>query len=198
MWALAFVYFCLAVCFYAVSFWMPTIVQELGIDKKNFLQVGLLSMIPWGASIVAMLYWGARSDRTGERHWHAAGGFFLNMAGLLLLALANHSPVVSMIALTLIAMGWAGSVVTFWSLPTAFLSGTAAAAGIAWINCVGNLGGYFGPDMIGRIRTASGGATEAAFFALAGMALLGALVILVLPRGQRQTVVDREASAALR
>jgi nitrate/nitrite transporter NarK len=73
-------------------------------------------------------------------------------------------------------------VVTFWSLPTAFLSGTAAAAGIAWINSVGNLGGYFGPDLIGTIRTAAGGATAAAFFALAALALVGALIIILLPK----------------
>ena len=74
--------------------------------------------------------------------------------------------------------------VTFWSLPTAFLSGTAAAAGIAWINSVGNLGGYFGPDLIGTIRTAAGGATEAAFFALAALALVGALITILLPKTQ--------------
>ena len=74
--------------------------------------------------------------------------------------------------------------VTFWSLPTAFLSGTAAAAGIAWINSVGNLGGHFGPDLIGRIRTATGGASEAAFYTLAAVALLGAIIILVLPKTQ--------------
>ena len=74
--------------------------------------------------------------------------------------------------------------VTFWSLPTAFLSGTAAAAGIAWINSVGNLGGYFGPDLIGTIRTHAGGATGAAFFALAALAFVGALIILLLPKTQ--------------
>src|SRR5690242_18443773 len=59
VWALAIVYLALATCFYAVGFWMPTIIQELGIDKKDFLKVGLISMIPWGASIIAMIYWGS-------------------------------------------------------------------------------------------------------------------------------------------
>jgi MFS family permease len=184
VWALALVYFCGAVCFYAVNFWMPTIVQELGIDKKDLFKVGLLSMIPWGASILSMIYWGSHSDRTGERRWHSAGGFLVEFVGLVLLALAHQSPIVSIIALTLVTIGWGAYVVTFWSLPTAFLSGTAAAAGIALINSVGNLGGYFGPDMIGRIRTATGGAAEAAFFALAAIALLGALIILFLPRAE--------------
>ena len=185
VWALAVVYFALAMCFYAVGFWMPTIIQELGIDKKDLLKVGLLSMIPWGASIVAMIYWGSHSDRTGERRWHCASGLLAMMVGLLLLAVASKSPIVSIGALTLVTMGWAGCVCTFWSLPTAFLSGTAAAAGIAWINSVGNLGGYFGPDLIGTIRTAAHGAAEAAFFTLAGIAFVGALIVIFLPRTQR-------------
>jgi len=185
VWALSAVYFAQATCFYAVGFWMPTIIQELGIDKQDYLKVGLLSMIPWGISIAAMIYWGAHSDRTGERRWHCASGILLMMVGLIVLALAHRSPVVSMIALTLITSGWAAQVCTFWSLPTAFLSGTAAAAGIALINSVGNLGGYFGPDLIGTIRTAAGGAAEAAFWALAAIALVGALIVILLPRLHR-------------
>jgi MFS family permease len=184
VWALAGVYFALATCFYAVGFWMPTIIQEFGIDKKDLLRVGLISMIPWGASIVAMIYWGSHSDRTQERRWHCAGGMLCMMTGLFVLAVAHNSPVVSIVALTLITAGWGGCVVTFWSLPTAFLSGTAAAAGIAWINSVGNLGGYFGPDLIGTIRTAAGGATAAPFFALAAIALIGAVIIILLPKTQ--------------
>jgi MFS family permease len=187
VWALAIVYFALAMCFYAVGFWMPTIIQELGIDKKDLLKVGLLSMIPWGASIIAMVYWGSHSDRTGERRWHCASGLLMMMVGLLLLAFAHKSPIVSIGALTLVTMGWAGCVCTFWSLPTAFLSGTAAAAGIAWINSVGNLGGYFGPDLIGTIRTAAHGAAEAAFYTLAAVALVGALIVIFLPRTRTET-----------
>lgn len=186
VWALCAVYFCGAVSFYAVSFWMPTIVQELGIDKHDYLKVGLLTMIPWTGSIIAMIYWGAHSDRTKERRWHCASGFLVTMAGLLLLALMPHWPIMSMFALTLVTIGWGAYVCTFWSLPTAFLTGTAAAAGIALINSVGNLGGYFGPDMIGRIRTATGGASEAAFFTLAAVALVGALIVLFLPRTNRK------------
>jgi MFS family permease len=196
VWALAVVYLSLATCFYAVGFWMPTIIQEFGIDKKDLLKVGLLSMIPWGASIVSMIWWGSHSDRTGERRWHCAGGLLVVMVGLLLLAVASKSPIMSMVGLTLITVGWAGCVCTFWSLPTAFLSGTAAAAGIAWINSVGNLGGYFGPDLIGTIRTAAHGAAEAAFYTLAVIALVGALIVIFLPRTQRasaaQMVTERK------
>ncbi len=185
VWALAVVYFCGVVCFYAVNFWMPTIIQELGIDKKEFLKVGLLSMIPWGCAAVAMVVWGGHSDRTGERRWHAAGGLLVAIVGLLGLAVVGKNAVLAIIALTLVTVGMLSWVATFWSLPTAFLSGTAAAAGIAWISSVGNLGGHFGPDLIGRIRMATGGHSEAAFFSLVAVALLGVLIILFLPNTQR-------------
>jgi len=188
VWALALVYFCGVVGFYAVNFWMPTIIQELGIDKSDFLKVGLLSMIPWGVAAVAMVVWGAHSDRTGERRWHAASGLLVAMVGLLALTVVGHAPIPSIIALTLVTAGILSWVATFWSLPTAFLSSTAAAAGIAWINSVGNLGGHFGPDLIGRIRTATG-QTEAAFYALAGVALLGALIIILMPKTGKKKVV---------
>jgi len=85
----------------------------------------------------------------------------------------------SMIALTMITTGLLCALAVFWSLPAAFLSGTAAAAGIAWINSLGNLGGFFGPDLIGRIRTATD-SSEMAFFALSALMLLGALVVVVM------------------
>ena len=186
VWFLALVYFSGVICFYAINFWMPTIIQELGVDKKDFLKVGLLSMIPWGISAVVMVIWGAHSDKTGERRWHVACSLLLGVSGLIALALVGHAPIPSMIALTLVASGTLSFVATFWSLPTAFLSGTAAAAGIAFVNSVGNLGGHFGPDLIGRIRTMSGGASEAAFLALAAIAVVGAVITIALPNTQKK------------
>jgi len=190
VWALAVVYFCGVVCFYAVSFWMPTIIQELGIDKTDFLKVGLLSMIPWGLAAIAMVVWAAHSDRTQERRWHAAGGLMVGVVGLVLLALVGHDPVMSIIALSLVTVGILSWVATFWSLPTSFLSGTAAAAGIAWINSVGNLGGHFGPDLIGRIRMATGGSSQAAFITLAIVGAIGVVIILLLPKTERKTAAQ--------
>jgi MFS transporter, ACS family, tartrate transporter len=188
VWALSVVYFCGLMCLYAVNFWMPTIIQELGIDNDAFLEIGLLSMIPWGVAAVAMVLWGTHSDRVGERRWHAAIGLIVAVAGLVMLAVVGHAPMPSMIALTLVTTGTLCWAATFWSLPTAFLSGTAAAAGIAWINSVGNLGGHFGPDLVGRVRAMSGGANEAAFWTLAAAAVLGIIIILMLPATQRRPV----------
>jgi MFS family permease len=185
VWALAVVYLCGAMCLYAVNFWMPTIIQEFGVDRSDYLRVGLLSMIPWGVAVVAQVLWARNSDRTGERRWHPAIGLLAMMTGLVILAFAGRQPTISLVGLTLVATGNMCWVVTFWSLPTAFLSGSAAAAGIAWINSVGNLGGYFGPDMIGRIRAANGGDATMAFLVLSGAALLGAIIILALPRTKR-------------
>lgn len=184
VWALAVVYFCGVVGFYAVNFWMPTIIQELGIEKHDYLKVGLLSMIPWGVAAVAMVVVGSHSDRTGERRWHTAGSLLVAVAGMLVLATVGHNTVLSIAGLTLVTSGILSWVGCFWSLPTAFLSGTAAAAGIAWINSVGNLGGHFGPDMIGRIRTATH-STEMAFYALAVVGLVGVVITLLLPRTER-------------
>lgn len=188
IWGYATVYFCGLVCFYAVNFWMPTIVQGMGIATHDYLRIGLISMIPWGAMIVAQVAWAQHSDRTGERRWHATLGLLVSLGGLLLLAAASHSPVLSLIALTLITVGNGCWVVTFWSMPTSILGGTAAAAGIAWINSVGNLGGQFGPDMIGRVRTANGGDNTAAFLVLAGFALAGIVIMLMLPDRRKATI----------
>jgi MFS family permease len=185
LWALTVIYFCGVVCFYAVNFWMPTIVAELGVSAGDYFAVGLLTMIPYGVAAVTQVFWARNSDRTGERRWHSAGALLLAFVGLIALALIGKSAIASLVALTLVTTGTLCWVVTFWSLPTAFLSGTAAAAGIAWINSFGNLGGYVGPDAIGRIRVATGGDSDAAFYALAAMALLGAVITLVTPLASR-------------
>lgn len=179
VWALCAVYLSMMVGFYGVNFWMPSIIQEFGIDPHNYLEVGLLSMVPWGAAIVVMVINGTHSDRTGERFWHVILPMLVASAGLLGLALVGHARLPSMICLTMITCGLLSAIAVFWSLPAAFMSGTAAAAGIAWINSLGNLGGFFGPDLIGRIRTATD-SNEMAFFALSALMLLGALVVLVM------------------
>jgi len=179
VWALCAVYLTMMVGFYGVNFWMPSIIQEFGIDPHDFLEVGLLSMVPWGAAAVAMVINGTHSDRTGERFWHVILPMLVASAGLLGLALVGHARMPSMIALTMITCGLLSAIAVFWSLPAAFMSGTAAAAGIAWINSLGNLGGFFGPDLIGRIRTATD-SNEMAFFALSALVLLGALVVVVM------------------
>ena len=181
VWTLAFVYLTGTFALYGVNFWMPTIVQELGIARTDYLRVGLVTMIPWGLAGVIMLYAAQHSDKTGERRWHVAGSLLVTGAGLLLLAVVGHAAVLSVLALSFITCGVMSFFATFWTVPTGFLRQSAAAAGIAAINSVGNLGGQFGPDLIGRVRTATG-STAGAFVALALMTIAGATVMLAVTR----------------
>lgn len=181
VWAFAAVYLTGTFSLYGVNFWMPTIVQELGIGKTEFFRIGMVTAIPWGLAGVVMVIAGAHSDKTGERRWHVAGSLLVTASGLVLLALVGHAPVPSVLALILISSGTLSFFATFWTVPTNLLRQSAAAAGIAWINSVGNLGGHFGPDLIGRIRAATG-STAGAFFSLAVIAVLGAIVMLVTTR----------------
>ena len=182
VWALALADFLRAMINNVLNFWMPTLVQDLGIRKGAYLEVGFITALPWGVAAVVMVAVARHSDRTGERRWHATLSLLVSMAGLLLLAFAGHAPVLSVIALTLVAIGAMAWLAVFWTLPTAFLSGVAAAGGIAWINALSQLGGFVGPDMLGRIRTGNGGEDSLAFLILAACALGAAGLTVILTR----------------
>jgi sugar phosphate permease len=187
VWMLAFVYLAGTFALYGVNFWMPTLVQELGNASSGFLAVGLITMVPWALAGVVMVVVGLHSDRTRERRWHVAGSLCAVAAGLAMLAYTGRAPLPSIVAMSIITCGVMSFLGTFWAVPTSFLRGSAAAAGIAWINSVGNLGGYLGPDLIGRVRTAAG-STSAAFLVLAAIAVLGAVLLLLLTRPARARV----------
>ncbi len=181
VWALSFVYLTTAIALYGVNFWMPTIIQEFGVSRTDYLRVGLISTIPWGLAGLVMLAVGSHSDRTGERRWHTALSLLAAAIGLAGLASVGTNAVLSVAALTVITCGVLAGMASFWSLATGVLSRTAAAVGIAMINSIGNLGGHFGPDLIGRIRESTGLAS-AAFLALSALALCGAAVTLAATR----------------
>jgi MFS family permease len=189
VWALALADFLRGVINNALNFWMPTLVQEIGIPKGDYLKVGLVTAIPWGLAAVAMVICARNSDRTGERRWHMTIAMLVSMVGLLLLAGAGHAPVVSVIALTLIAAGAMAWLAVFWTLPAAFLSGAAAAGGIAWINALSQLGGFVGPDLLGRFRAGGADGASTAFVWMAFAALITALLTWVLakPRSAIET-----------
>ncbi len=119
------------------------------------MQVALISAIPYVVAAVAMVIVGAHSDRTGERCGHVAAAAFVGALGMIASAYV-HSPLLGVIALSVAAAGIWSAVPVFWSLPTAFLTGTAAAGAIALINSFGNLAGFAAPYAIGRVREATG------------------------------------------
>lgn len=181
IWIFAIAYFCLNAGFYALNFWMPTIIQEFGISQDDYFRVGLLSMIPWGFAAIFMVLWSRHSDRTGERRWHAVVCGLMVAVGMILLAFLGQNSSIALLALALVAGGAISWLTIYWSFPTSFLAGAAAAGGIAMINSISNLGGYFGPDLVGSIREATGGDSTAAFLTLAAMALLSTLLTWAMP-----------------
>ena len=155
VWACCAIYFGAVMGNYGVTFWLPQIISET--ITRDPLQIGLVSMIPWGVGAITMVLVGRHSDRTGERRWHIAvpagvGAVFFLLSGLP--ALAGWPGVA---CLTVATAGMLAAMSSFWALPTAILSGSAAAAGIAWINSVGNLSGYVSPFVLGAIRDATRG-----------------------------------------
>ncbi|MGI4748269.1 MAG: MFS transporter [Janthinobacterium lividum] len=165
---------------YGVTMWLPQLVHSAG--HLTDLQTGLVTSLPFLCTAVAMTVNGAHSDRTGDRKWHillcALGG----AAGFVLTALAA-SPVLGLLGLCLAAMGIWSSNTVFWTVPMRLFSGASAAASLALINSIGNLGGFLGPYFTGWIRSASGG-YEAALLALGGaLALFGVLMFAFLNSG---------------
>lgn len=154
LWALSLLYFCIVIAFYGISFWLPQIVQATG--TLSSATVVLLSAIPYVVATVGMVAIGVHSDRTGERRWHVAVPLLIGAAGFVLTVLAPATATMSLITLSIAAFGIWGALGPFWTLPPAFLRGTAAAGGIAIVNSVGNLGGFVGPFAVGWIRDMTG------------------------------------------
>ena len=171
---LGIIYFCLCAGLYGIAFWMPQVIQTFGFSP---LKIGFLTAIPYVFAAILMVLWGRRSDRTGERIWHVA--LPLALAGLAFVWSAVSGPLLpTMLALTLVTVGIYAALGAFWSLPTAILTGMGAAAGIALVNSIGNLGGLLAPAIVGYLREATGDFTAALFF-LAGSLVLGAALTLL-------------------
>jgi len=182
MWLFSLIYFCVVMGLYGISFWLPQILSDtLTSDPWH---IGLLTAVPWAASAVVMVLVGRHSDRTGERRWHTAIPAIVAGAAFAASAASGVSPVQNFLALTVATCGVMAAVSCFWSLPTSFLSGTAAAAGIAAINSIGNLAGYVSPFVVGRVRDSTG-SMAAALAVLAGSLLLAGLVTVWAGSGGR-------------
>jgi ACS family tartrate transporter-like MFS transporter len=169
--ALSLVYFGTSAGLYTLGIWAPQIIKEFGLSS---LQVGFLNALPGIVAIVAMVLWARHSDRSGERTWHVVVACLLASLGLVLAGFAG-SVLAVLLALTLVNIGISSAKPPLWSMPTMFLSGSAAAAGIATINSIGNLGGFVGPAMIGWIKDLTGSFQGGLFF-VAGLLVLSAIL----------------------
>jgi nitrate/nitrite transporter NarK len=167
---------------YVLVFFLPLIVKGLGVSANY---IGVTSALPYVFAIVALNYWGWHSDKTGERTWHAAGACLLCSAGLAgCIVIGVGHPVMIMIALIFAVMGQQSISSPFWAMPSALLTGTAAAGGIAMINAVGGLGGWFGPSLFGFVKDVSG-SDNTALLCLALAPVMSAILLVVVGQDRR-------------
>ena len=173
VWVLCAIYFTLMIGLYGIAFWLPTIVKAFGI--KGYFGVGLITAIPYGVAVVGMILLSQHSDKTGERRLHYVANVTAGAFGLILSGVFASHPVLAVIFLSIGTLGVIGSMPLFWPLPSAFLAGTAAAAGIGIVNSVGNLGGYFGPNIPIWAKAVSSN-QSAALYIIAGILMVGAVL----------------------
>jgi sugar phosphate permease len=173
-WLLAIVYFTIPVTLYGIGFWLPQMLKQA--SGAGDFTIGLLSAIPYACGAAAMVVVGQHSDRVGERRWHVLLPALLGAAGLALSPLGSGTAW-TVATLSIAMLGLASMFGPFWALATAPMRGTAAAASIALINSVGNIGGFVGPSMLGAINDATH-SFAAGLFAIAAMLAAGAALVL--------------------
>jgi MFS family permease len=175
VYVLSFSYFCFICGVYMISFWLPTLIKEMGV--QNPLHVGLLAAIPYSITTVGMIAIGLHSDRTLERRWHCAIPAFVGALALIGLVYSTGNVVISFVLLSVASLGIITTMPLFWSIPTGYLKGSAAAGGIAFINSLGLIGGFVSPFVLGWIKTSTG-SLELGNWLMAGVMAAGGLVIL--------------------
>jgi ACS family tartrate transporter-like MFS transporter len=178
---LALVYFGGVATNYGVTFWLPQIIQGFGGLSK--LEIGLITAIPYLVGTITMVMWGRRSDRTMERKGHVAIPLAVAAVGIALAGMVAD-PTLKMTLLSIAGFGVFANLPVLWTLPATFLSGAAAAAGIAVINSLGNLAGFVGPFAMGWIRDATG-SFSGGLYLIAALALVGCIAVLLLPHESR-------------
>jgi MFS family permease len=179
--ALAAVYFGIVFGLYGLGFFLPQIVSGLqdqfGV-KFSLVQIGLVTAIPYAVGAIVMILNARHSDRTGERVWHTAIPAFLGAVGVAI-ALYLRTPTLAVAALSVCTAGVLAAIPVFWQLPSTFLGGYGAAAGIALINSFGNLSGFVGPFVTGALKTATGDFRSGMWVIAAAMAVAGVIVLSV-------------------
>jgi ACS family tartrate transporter-like MFS transporter len=188
--ALSAIYFGIAAASVGLVMFLAQIVKELGLSN---LMTGYVASIPYIAGTIGMVVLGYITDRTRERRWNCFFACLIAVSGL---ALAGYAlgTWVSLVGLSIATIGFYGMKPSFWPMPSLFLTGTAAAAGIAWINAVGNLAGTITPFVVGWAKDATG-SFAAGLYVLAGFALMSALVTLFALPNDRRVARERELAA---
>ncbi|SCX45092.1 Sugar phosphate permease [Klenkia marina] len=192
VWALGVVYFGVTYGLYALSFFLPTIVAgfaESFDTSFSILENGLIVAVPFAVGAVAMVFWSRHSDRTGERVWHVALPALLGAVSIPV-ALYMESPLATMAVITVTAVGVFCALPVFWYLPSTFLAGAGAAAGIALVNTLGNSSGFGAPYITGFLLDATG-SSRAGLWVVGAMMLVAGLTVLALRGRLRAADADR-------
>jgi D-galactonate transporter len=191
VWLCCAIYFGIVAGTYGVSFWLPQIIKDT--LTKDPWEVGLYSAIPWACAAVGMIFVSRHSDRTGERRWHVGLSALVSAAAFAFAAssIPGLPPGVVLAILALAVTGVMSAISCFWAIPTAILSGSAAAAGIAWINSVGNLAGYVSPEMVGWLKKHYD--MNAALCGLAALLAMAGLLVICTIRPSPPTAAFADA-----
>jgi ACS family tartrate transporter-like MFS transporter len=184
VWRLVVIYFFWATGFWGFSFWMPQVLKSLSGWSTSL--IGFAISIPMVIALLGQIWWGNSSSRTGEKRWHVASAMFIGAIGLGGAPFIS-SPILSLVFITFVAVGVNSAMGVWWSVPTTFLSGSAAAGATALINSLANLGGYFGPYMLGVVKSTTG-TTDLGYFILAGGLTISGLLMLTL---KKEAPVDK-------
>jgi sugar phosphate permease len=179
VWLLSFIYLFFIMGLYGVGFWLPTLIKGAGVT--NALTIGFLTVIPYGAAAIAMIVVGRMSDAARERRWHILIPGVVGALGWILSVQFSSNLLIAEIALTIATIGVLVTLAQFWSLPTAILSGAAAATGIAVVNSFGNLAGFISPYLIGWIIDTTK-SIDLGVYTLAGCLFVGSVLVLTIPK----------------
>ena len=155
------------------------------------MEIGFVTALPYVVGAIGMIFWSRHSDRVAERKWHVIIPLLIIVLGLTSAAVMP-TPTLKMACLCVAGFGFFSVLPIFWTLPTTFLSGTGAAAGIAAVNSIGNLGGYFGPQVFGWLKVQTGGDFASLMF-LAACAVIGAVIVQVLGHNPAQERIQAAA-----
>ncbi|MDE9429122.1 4-hydroxyphenylacetate permease [Xenorhabdus bovienii] len=182
-----FAYFCLTNTLSAINIWTPQIMQSFN-QGSSHVMIGLLTAIPQFCTILGMIYWSRRSDRLQERKMHTALPYLFAAAGWILTSLTNHS-MVQLLGIIMASTGSFTAMAVFWTTPDQSISLRARAIGIAVINATGNVGSAVSPLLIGWLKDQTGSFNSGLYF-VAGLLIIGALMVLFIPMKQTQRSGD--------
>ncbi|XZU17153.1 MFS transporter [Acinetobacter baumannii] len=178
LWLLAGIYFCVVMGQYAITFWLPTLIRNSGISDN--WHIGLLTSLPYMCAIVVMILAGRSGDHFQERRWHLIIPMCAGALALTFATLFASNLTLSLICLCIAASGVLTASSLFWMLPTNFLGGVSAAAGIAAVNSFANLAGFCSPYLIGWITTNTG-SNAIGMFLITAVLIFGASLVLRVP-----------------